>query len=146
MTIMILFLGKEHLKKFHYNHIFYKDSNLLLTWEHKGGKDFKPGMYNIVLRGQKPFNAKIGFQLRFRWFNYEGYDHYGFVQSDEKGVAVISTYLGQNACEFKFVINADLSLNKIVASSTKEDQYLVPHVKYPPHWFQRLGFLSRLWS
>ena len=143
---MVFFLGKEHLKKFHYNNLFYKNSNLLLTWKHESGKDFKPGMYNIVLRGQKPFKALIGFQLRFRWFKYEGYDHYGSVQSNESGVAVISTYLGKNACDFNFVINSDLTLNQVVATSTEEDQKLSPHVTHPPHWFQRLGFLSRLWS
>jgi len=135
-----LFLGKEMLKKFRFMWNFVKNSSQMVIWHHLGGKNFKPGMFNIVLRGEKPFAVLVGFHLTIPLLKYKGFDYYGFVQSDENGVAVISTYLGKGACEFQFFVNTDLTSNLVVVTSNDEDQRLSPNVFYPPHWYQRLGF------
>lgn len=133
-----LFLGSELLKKFGFMQSFVQCSNQTVEWKYIG--DRKPGMYNIVLRGKTPFCALVGFKLHIPVLNYSGFDHYGFVKSDENNVAVISAYLGKGACEFQFFVNSDIKINQITITSSEEDQLLKPHSKFSPHWYQRFGF------
>ena len=133
-----LFLGSEFLKKFGFMRSFIECSNQLVEWEYSG--DRKPGMYNIVMRGNAPFCALIGFRLNIPILKYSGFDYYGFVKSGENNVAVISTYLGKGACKFQFFANSDVTINQITATSSEEDQLLQPHSKNTPHWYQRFGF------
>ncbi|MFH1947500.1 MAG: hypothetical protein ABIJ23_05100 [Candidatus Magasanikbacteria bacterium] len=134
-----IFLGREMLKKFGYMHSFVQSSNQLITWSYSGGR--KSGMYNIVLRGPKNFSALVGFNLKIPVLGYSGYDYYGQVDSNQNGVAVISTYLGKGATEFQFLVSRDLEHCSIeVASGLFIDQELTPDVVYPPHWYQKLGF------
>lgn len=139
---LAFFLGHEMLKKFRFMQGFLEHSNQMVTWVYPGGAKSvaAPGMYNVVLRGQKPFCALVGFTLKIG--GYQGFDYYGCVQSDDYGVAVVSTYLGRGSVEFRFFVNSNLDSNLVVASSTAGDQRLMPHVAYPPHWYQRLGFYS----
>lgn len=138
-----IFLGTEFLKKFRFMEGFVANSQQMTFLLYKGTKaeqNKKPGMRNIVLRGSKPFCALVGFQLEIPLLKYSGFDYYGFVQSDEHGVAVISTYMGKGPCLFLFLVNMDLSYNTIEATSHDLDQNLKPNVTYPPHWYQRIGF------
>lgn len=133
-----IFLAKEIFKKFSFMKQFIESSNQLVEWQYDGS--FKPGMQNIVIRGEKPFAVLIGFELKI--FGSLGFDYYGYVQSNEAGIAVISTYLGRTKTRFQFFVNCDLNQHQIHASSTDEDQALIPQAVYPPHWWQRLGFYS----
>jgi hypothetical protein len=63
-------------------------SNNMVAWKSEG--DRKNGMYNIVLRGEKPFCALIGFKMVFPIVGYIGYDYYGFVKADSNNIAVVS--------------------------------------------------------
>ncbi|OGH91785.1 MAG: hypothetical protein A2534_04645 [Candidatus Magasanikbacteria bacterium RIFOXYD2_FULL_39_9] len=135
-----IFLGTEFLKKFRCMYVFTKNSDQMISWYHIGDGFRKKGMYNIVLRGQKPFTALVGFKLDIPVLGYSGYDYYGVVHSDSSGVAVISTYLGKGFCTFQFFVNTNMETNPIHATSSDEDQTLTPHVVYPPHWYQRVGF------
>jgi len=137
-ALIAIFLGKELLKKFGFMRDFVNNSNQEVTWNYGG--DDKPGMYNIVLRGEKPFCALVGFTLKIPFLGYEGFDYYGFVQSDQNGVAVISTYLGKGECEFRFFLNTDLEVDPVAVSSSDDDQELNPDSTYPPHWWQQLSF------
>lgn len=136
-----IFLGTQFLKKFRYMYVFVNNSRQLVTWRHNGFQEkYKTGMYNIVLRGKKQFNALVGFKLDIPVLGYSGFDYYGIVHSDPQGVAVISTYLGKGDCMFEFFVNTDLDGHPITATCTREDQFLTPQEVYPPHWYQRLGF------
>ncbi len=135
-----IFLGLEFKKKFGFMANFARNSNQLLIWKSWGSK--KPGMHNIILRGNRPFCALVGFQLNVPMFGMSGFDYYGFVKSNDQGVAVISTYIGKGECEFLFFVNTDLNHNSVVASSTERDQLHTPDVTYPPHWWQRLGIFA----
>ena len=97
-----------------------------------------PGMYNIVISGRAPFSVLIGFDLEF--IGYKGYDPYGFAHSDSEHRVVISTYLRENPVRFRFLTTAQEE--DLTISSSPEDQKLVPMKIYPPHWWQRLGFLG----
>lgn len=133
-----LFLGYELLKKFTFMRDFVEGSNQMVIWDYSGNRN--PGMHNIVLRGSKPFCALVGFKLQIPLFKWSGYDYYGFVRSNEDGVAVIATYLGKGTCTFQFFANTNLQYNQITATSTEAEQQYQPDVRYPPHWYQRLGF------
>lgn len=134
------FLGSEFLKKFGFMRDFIKNSNQMVVWHYPGLKGNKPGMRNIVLRGSKPFCALVGFRFNIPVLGYSGFDYYGFVSSDGRGVAVISTYLGKGGCDFQFFVNTDLAHNPVTATSSEDDQQLQPQSVYPPHWYQRLSF------
>lgn len=134
------FLGREFLRKFSHMQDFIQHSNQIVAWKYEG--DRKPGMYNIVLRGEKQFCALVGFELNIPVLKYSGFDYYGFAQSDENNVAVISTYLGKATREFQFFINMDINTNLIIATSSEDDQLLQPHLKFTPHWYQRFGFFA----
>lgn len=133
-----VFLGTEMLKKFEFMRDFTRNTNQLVTWRHNGYR--QPGMYNIVLRGKKPFCVLIGFQLVITELGHVGYDHYGFLCSGNDSVVAFSTYLGKHSCNFQFLVSADLNDNPIVVTSSEDDQKLVPREVYPSHWYQRLGF------
>lgn len=136
--IIAIFLGKEFLKKFGFMQNFIKNSDQMVVWKYIGDK--KPGMCNIVLRGKMPFCALIGFELGIPMLKYSGFDYYGFVKSDKNSVAVISTYLGKNACEFQFFLNTNITNNPITITSDEKDQLLQPNSKSKPHYYQRIGF------
>lgn len=135
-----VFLGKELLKKFVFMRDFIQSSNQMVAWKYLG--DRRSWMYNIVLRGKTPFCALVGFRLNILIFKYSGFDHYGFIKSNENNVAVISTYLSKSECEFQFLINTDIAINPIVATSSEEDQLIEADSKYPSHWWQRVGFFD----
>ncbi len=135
-----IILGSELLKKFAFMRDFIGNSNQMVVWRYEGLEGREPGMHNVVLRGQTPFCALVGFKLDIPILGHTGFDYYGFVQSDEHGVAVISTYLGKGRCEFRFFVNTDLAQNPVTATSNESDQQLQPYSSYPPHWYQRLGF------
>lgn len=144
LLILSWFLGTEMLKKFGFMGRFVRKADqIVISWYYAGKKTGrKPGMYNIVLRGKQSFSTLIGFKLEIPFSKGEKFDCYGEVTSDEHGVAVISTYLGNGAVEFQFVVSGELRHNSIEVTSTDADQRLEPHVKYPPHWYQRIGFYS----
>ena len=136
--ITTIFLGKEFLKKFSFMKNFVQSSNQMVVWKYSGDK--KPGMHNIVLRGKTPFCALIGFELGIPMLKYSGFDYFGFVKSGKNNIAVLSTYLGKNHCEFQFFLNTDITNNPIKITSNEEDQLLHPNSKSKPHWYQRIGF------
>ena len=148
LTVIFLlttvFLVKEMLKKFGFMKQFVENSNMLVSWkyQHLDLGSQKPGMRNIVLRGQKPFSVLVGFRLDIPVLGHSGFDYYGFVSSNQDGVAVFSTYLGKGDCDFQFFVNTDLEENPITVTSTVADQDLVPYATYPPHWWQKLGFFG----
>lgn len=133
------FLTREMLRKFTFWDRFTSGSNLVVTWDYPGGDNAQAGMRNIVLRGEKPFRALVGFRLNLP-LGYTGYDVFGYVESDAAGVAVFSAYLGHGSAEFIFVSSQNTADNSLVVSSTAADQQLSPTATYPPHWWQRLGF------
>ena len=135
-----IFLGSEFLKKFGFMRDFISNSNQMVVWHYRGAEDRKSDIRNIVLRGSKPFCVLVGFKLDIPILGYSGFDYYGFVRSDDQGVAVISTYLGKGECEFQFFVNTDVNHHPVTASSGEDDQQLQPHSVYPPHWYQRFGF------
>ena len=141
LTSIILFLGNEMVKKFEYFNSFAKSSNQLLDYTHGGLET--PRMRNIVLRSKdgQPFTALVGFYLEVPGIG-AGFDYYGYVESNSKGVAVISTFIGKNLVAFQFFVDCDLRQNPITITSKEVDQILKPDVTYPPHWWQRLGFYS----
>ncbi len=101
-------------------------------------------MRNIVLKSQngKPFRALVAFHFDMPIVGELGsIDPYGFVRSHHNGgIAVISTYMGNGAADFVFlVIHPDGSAADVAATSTEADQSLKPDAVYPPHWFQTIG-------
>jgi len=131
---LAFFLGREFIKKFRFMQSFALRSNQMVIWHYQGvTSGHKPGMRNIVLRGSKPFSALVGFTLHIPILKYSGFDYYGSVHSDEHGIAVISTYLGDSEREFLFFVNTDLGQNPIKATSNEDDQLLTPDSTYPPH-------------
>lgn len=140
---LVAFFAREYLKKFGYMRDFIKYSNQKVVWVYSGlkGKGGKRGMRNIVLRGSKPFCVLVGFKLDIKAIRFSGFDYYGFVRSNEEGVAVISTFMGKGEVEFQFFVNTDLGVNPVQATSTDEDQLLKPDATYPPHFYQKwFGF------
>ncbi|OGD78469.1 hypothetical protein A2368_00020 [Candidatus Collierbacteria bacterium RIFOXYB1_FULL_49_13] len=133
------FLAKEMLKKLGFIDDFAADSKHLVTWDYPGAKDWEPGQRNIVLRGQTQFVALVGFKLEIPVLGFSGMDVFGYVRSDKRGVAVVSVYQGKGACEFMFITDTDPAKNRIVISSTDDDQKLMPTVDYPPHLWQKWG-------
>ena len=137
-VILAVFFGKELLKKFQILRRFThaaKDHVVTFNWVGASQARRKPGMHNIVLRSSctgQPFSVLVGFELVLR--SFRGLDPYGFAQSDERCVVVLSTYLGRGACTFVFL--ASREAGDIVASSTPEDQLMGPGARYEPHKFQ----------
>ncbi|PIR74345.1 MAG: hypothetical protein COU35_02750 [Candidatus Magasanikbacteria bacterium CG10_big_fil_rev_8_21_14_0_10_47_10] len=124
------FLLKEMFKKFDFMAEFLRSSALMVHYRHDGEVR---GMQNIVLRGNEPFCVLVGFKMVLPVLGNVGFDYFGFVRSNDDGVAVICTYLGSGSCDFIFVADCDVDINPITASSTTEDQQLQPDVRYPPH-------------
>ncbi len=91
-TSIVMFLGSEFLKKFGFMRDFIGDSNQMVVWHYRGLEGPKSGMRNIVLHGEKPFCALVGFKLDIPVLGYSYFDYYGLVRSDDHGIAVISTY------------------------------------------------------
>lgn len=137
---LALFLSIELLKKFRFMRDFAGQSHQLVVWSYDGNR--KPGMYNLVLRGTMPFVALIGFKLNIPILKYTGFDHYGVMRSDDKYIAVFSTYLGKKKIEFQFLVNTHTNSSSISVTSSDEDQSLQPNTRCAPHWYQRLGFFS----
>lgn len=135
------FLVREFLSKFSFMCKFVQSSNQTVSWKYER-KSRNPGMYNIVLRGKRPFCALVGFRLDIPLLRYSGYDYYGFVRSNKNDVAVISTFMGRGERTFQFLVNADLNDSPITATSTEEDQSLVPTFVRTPHIHQRLGLYN----
>ena len=85
LALLVIFLGKEMLKKFGFMRDFVHNSNQLVSWSYQGGS--QSGMRNIVLRSDngRPFSALVGFGLNIPILGYSGFDYYGCVHSDEHG-------------------------------------------------------------
>lgn len=147
-TAGVLFLGRELLLKFRYFGQFAEGTKAEVIYHFPGAQkaDIAKGMRNIVLESQdgKPFRALIAFRFELPIVGEKGsIDPYGFVHSHDDGMAIISTYMGNGGAEFVFVvIHPDGSAADVVATSTENDQLLVPDVVYPPHWFQTLSIWS----
>lgn len=136
-----IWLANEHVKKFRMMADFMAGADNLVTYRYAGPSvTGGAGMRNVVLRGRKPFSALVGFRFTVPLAGDLGSDFYGIVRSNEHGVAVISTYLGHRPADFLFLLNSDLTSNPVIASSTDTDQDMKPHVVFPPHLVQRLGF------
>ncbi len=136
-----IFLVKEMLKKFGFMRKFVKSSHLLEDFHYyglsKNGK-VKPGMRIIVLKSkdEKKFSVLIGFKLKI--FGKVGFDYYGYVESNNLGMVVISTYLGKSPVDFQFFKNNDVDVKVCISNNTN----LIPQVTYPPHFWQRLGIFA----
>lgn len=143
------FFGTQLLKKFQIINRFILANKILVTnyWHpgiEKMGTD--PGMRNIVIRSpnKKPFTVMVGCVVRIpkivAWLfrlDVVGADPFGYVQSNDEGVAVISTYCGYSQVLFWF-----LGSSELVATSTDEDQELDATVVFPPHLYQLFGFYA----
>lgn len=140
LVAAVVFLAREHLKKFNFMRQFVRHSHQSLAWEYPGAAS--GAMRNVALRGQQPFAVLIGFHLNISWLGYRGFDYYGYVESDKNNIAVFATYLGKNPCRFQFLTTTDVRRNPLIISSTEDDQQLTPQATYMPHWFQRLGFFG----
>ena len=140
LFLLALFFGLELLKKFAFMRDFIKSTNQVVSWHCLGSQGKKSQMCNIVLRGEKPFCALVGFKLDIPIIKYSGFDHFSCVTSDENGTAVISGWIGKSAFELQLFVNIDVAMNPITVTSNDEDQDLHPHVVCSPHWWQRIGF------
>lgn len=133
-----IFLGKEMLKKFGFMRSFIKNSSLLINYRYPGSKaaGHKPGMRKIAFlaKNEKRFSLLIGFELSL--LGSQGFDYYGFVSSNDKGILVIETYLGKSPVNFQFLKNKNIEVLIIADESV---QQMEPSTSYPPHFWQRLG-------
>lgn len=136
--LISVFLGKEMLKKFGFMRSFVKDSSLLVNYRYPGSKaaGHKPGMRKIAFlaKNDKQFSLLIGFELSL--LGSQGFDYYGSLTSNNKGILVIETYLGKSAVNFQFLKNKDIEVLIIADESV---QQMAPNASYPPHFWQRLG-------
>lgn len=145
---LAIFFGTELQKKFGFMGRFAKDTRAMVVYPYAGAErmGIPTGMRNVVLKSadRKPFRALIALKFELPIIGKVGsVDPYGFVRSDQGGVAVMSTYLGRGSADFVFIaIHDDGSAASISVSSTNDDQSLTPDVTYPPHWFQTFGPLS----
>ena len=133
-----IFLWFEILKKFTYMQEFIWHSDQMIVWHYDGKK--KPWMYTIVLHGSQNFAVLLWFKLKI--FGYSGIDHFGFVESNKHNKAIFSTYLWKQPIEFYFLSNSGLKNNPIIVTCTGEDQKSIPSKKFPPHWWQKIGFYA----
>lgn len=133
-----IFLGKEMLKKFGFMRSFIKNSSLLINYRYPGSKaaGHKPGMRKIAFlaKDNQQFSLLIGFELSL--LGSKGFDYYGFVSSNDKGILVIETYLGKSPVNFQFLKNEDIEILIIADESV---QQMAPNASYPPHFWQKLG-------
>lgn len=138
-----VFLAKELLQKFWLADQFLSRSSQVAIYEYPGAKKngHAPGMRNILLQGSRPFCALVGFEIRIPLLKYIGYDHYGFACSDENGVMVIRTYLGNKPVKFKFLADTDAKEHPLAIFSTDKEQGLdvLKSNVFKPHWWQRIG-------
>lgn len=138
------FFGTELLKKFNFMRQFIENTDHLVTYKWPGCFDIdidrSPGMGNIVIRANQPFVALVGFRLSIPLIGYTGFDHFGFVASDQCGMAIFSTYLGRSPVDFQFLLSVDVSESEAKPRSSRDDQRLIPTATFPPHWYQRIGF------
>ncbi len=136
--LISIFLGKEMLKKFGFMRSFIKNSSLLINYRYPGSKaaGHKPGMRKIAFlaKNDKQFSLLIGFELSI--LGSQGFDYYGSLTSNNKGILVIETYLGKSAVNFQFLKNKDIEISVIADESV---QQMAPSASYPPHFWQRLG-------
>lgn len=139
-----VFFGYEFRKKFLFMDKFAKFSGMEVSWYWSGTGGERPRMANIVLKSEtkKPFIALVGFTLHvpIPVIGGKGFDYYGIVESDGDGVAVVSTWFGRKAVLFRFLVNCDPSVNRVIAFAGNGADRLKPHVVYPPKPYQRIGF------
>ncbi len=136
--LISVFLGKEMLKKFGFMRSFIKNSSLLINYRYPGSKaaGHKPGMRKIAFlaKDNQQFSLLIGFELSL--LKSTGFDYYGSLTSNNKGILVIETYLGKSPVNFQFLKNEDIEILIIADESV---QNMAPSASYPPHFWQRLG-------
>ncbi|MFB6181727.1 MAG: hypothetical protein ABEJ24_02410 [Candidatus Magasanikbacteria bacterium] len=130
--VLNVFLAAEHIDKFDIMNRFTKNSYQVVKYKTEGAmkEGFEPGMRNIVIRADEKFSAMIGFRL------WGLFDHYGYVESDENGRAVVSTYMGHRETEFLIFVSRDKRYCGVTAVSREEDQDLECDERCPPHWYQ----------
>lgn len=58
------------------------------------------------------------------------------MSSDSENRIVFSTYLGKGTTKFRFLFD-DVASDTVILDAS-EYQALVPHVIFPPHWWQKL--------
>lgn len=146
VLVVFIFRAKERVKKFGYlkGYIDTCPDQQRLVWNYPGSVvvDIKQGMHTVVLRNAsgKDFSVLLTFRLELP-FGFHGIDQFGYLKSSE-GVVVFSTYLGKGACNFIFMVNS-LELGcppPQVGKFLDHEGIYVPQKRYPPHWWQRLGF------
>lgn len=140
LSITSIFLAKDFLKKMIFITQFSELDRVVIYLSQRGPYPRKPGMYNIVLRGQKPFQSLIGLKLSLLGFSI--FCPFGFVQSDKKNRVVIRIYISRGKSTFWFLLNEKKKWSNVEVSSSDEDQDLKPDFTQSPHWWQRLNFCS----
>ncbi|MFA7286172.1 MAG: hypothetical protein WC052_00720 [Patescibacteria group bacterium] len=142
LVAVTYFLASEMLKKFGFMQQFIAVSNCVVTWEWRADEPvFEPAMWKVMICHPdcRQFGALIGFKLNI--LGYTGFDYYGYVQSDEQGRAVFSTWLGRKPCTFQFLVGMDASEFQ-VASICEETIGEPATARFPPHWWQRFSFFA----
>ena len=138
-AVLAGFLGKEVLKKFYFLRLFIQDAPGLIEWQYDGMR--KSGIYNVVLRSDRPFKALVGFDLETLFYT-SGYDVFWYVKTEDSYSVVISLYLGKKPALFRFLTNLPEARSHIQITSSESDQIETPHVTYPPHWWQKIGIFG----
>jgi hypothetical protein len=143
-----LFFAVEYKKKFQFMDKFARESKQLIAFNYLGARKLgiHKGMHSIAICWNQPFSALVGFNLTVPLLG-SGFDYYGLVSSEEVSsglhLAVLSTYLGNGACEFLFLVNGSTLASKPAVYADYEDPILTaPTEVYPPHWYQKLGFYA----
>lgn len=159
--IIAIFVTKEMVKKFGFEKTYARTANAV-RWHYKGSKEhgLVPGMHTVVLKApnqhslarlaNKPlgtghvvletsdyFTAKLAFKLVLP-FGITGVDTFGCIESGWGGVISFSTYLGRGKHDFIFFITR-IDASQVTVSVDPEGAPAPTH-KFPPHWWQRLGF------
>ena len=161
------FLGRELLKKFLFDTWYLDASQNQSVWDYKGAHTIggKPKMWNIVLRSNAPFTAKIGFTLTLRggilklvslltlhnWGKeYSAVDYYGQASAKRvdgrQGEAVMLPG-AQGTWEVVFSTYAGSSAAEFIFETDCASQFVeivadesVQHLEAdsvsPPHWYQ----------
>ncbi|MCX6780323.1 MAG: hypothetical protein NT034_04075 [Candidatus Magasanikbacteria bacterium] len=141
LLVMVIFLGREMVKKFGYMRQFVAHS--LFKHECLLEVDAR-GMYNVVIHNRqlRPFSVLIGFELKLPGCS-PGFDYYGCMDSNQEGELVFRIWMkGGQPLKTVFLFNHEVLMahrGKLEPAFTvyvgSDD--LVPNTIYPPHWWQK---------
>jgi hypothetical protein len=134
LTILSGFSVKELFKKFSFWQE-YAQAQGQIIWEHTGEYY---GMRKIVLSADQPFGVLMGVKIFFPISSYDGWDAYGYLESNEDNEIVIETFLGKRAGELMF-LPTGVSLDEVIISVGDEVQDKEATKTFKPHWWQYLG-------